>query len=274
MTKAQFDLYVTALLKSIWQGEEQAPDCLGVKVEEVYGGQLKNHLDKVHAALGENVPLNKGKSSILSPFSYLCKNPEIQIPIGELSLKQKFLFGGKNGKTISEQITLLENHLENLPNPGTQPKNFFKAGEMLLSLLQYYCSTLPTGGTGASLYDLARLTTAMTIGAAIGEEETQEYLFIKADLSGIQDFIFDVISKGAAKSLKSRSLRVQILSFLQIDYLLRELELSPANTLFNGGGNYFLVAPASNQKDRLKKLRDNLLKKSIEVDPAYRLSSY
>ena len=38
MTHTQFDLYVTALLKSIWQGEEKAPDCLGVKVEEAVWG--------------------------------------------------------------------------------------------------------------------------------------------------------------------------------------------------------------------------------------------
>jgi CRISPR/Cas system-associated protein Cas10 (large subunit of type III CRISPR-Cas system) len=47
---------------------------------------------------------------------------------------------------------------------------------------------------------------------------TYQY-FIKGDVSGIQDFIFNVKSEKAARVLKARSVFVEVLTFQQLDKL-------------------------------------------------------
>ena len=69
-------------------------------------------------------------------------------------------------------------------------------------------------------------------------------ILISADLSGIQDFIFNIPSKGAAKSLKGRSFFVQLLCEVCAQLILDELNLKPVNLLYNGGGNFLILAPA------------------------------
>ncbi len=80
------------------------------------------------------------------------------------------------------------------------------------------------------------------------EEFPHPCILIAADLSGIQDFIFNIPSKGAAKSLKGRSFFVQLLSEVCAQFLLDELGLKPVNLLYNGGGNFFILAPAYRKK--------------------------
>lgn len=73
-------------------------------------------------------------------------------------------------------------------------------------------------------------------------------ILINGNLSGIQNFIFDVTSKKAAQKLKGKSFFIQLLTDVCVKYLLEKLELKPANVLYNGGGNFFLLAPAFKEK--------------------------
>jgi len=74
------------------------------------------------------------------------------------------------------------------------------------------------------------------------------------DLSGIQSFIFNVPSKGAAKSLKGRSLYLEILLYVIAHYILKEFNLPITNILYIGGGNFYLLLPP-NKKDKLEELQ-------------------
>lgn len=69
-------------------------------------------------------------------------------------------------------------------------------------------------------------------------------ILINGNLSGIQDFIFDVESKKAAQKLKGKSFFVQLLTDVISKHLIENLELKSANLLYNGGGNFFILAPA------------------------------
>lgn len=69
-------------------------------------------------------------------------------------------------------------------------------------------------------------------------------ILINGNLSGIQDFIFDVESKKAAQKLKGKSFFVQLLTDVISKYLIENLDLKSANLLYNGGGNFFILAPA------------------------------
>jgi CRISPR-associated protein Csm1 len=69
-------------------------------------------------------------------------------------------------------------------------------------------------------------------------------LLVSGDLSGIQAFIFDVVTdEKVARRLKGKSFYVQLLSEVVVRFLLDRLRLKEANVLFNGGGNFHILAP-------------------------------
>jgi len=86
----------------------------------------------------------------------------------------------------------------------------------------------------------------------IWNEVTQKYLkkslgnvefsLIHGDISGIQDFVFNIVSKGAAKSLKGRSFYLDFLTELCARYIAKELGLPIANILFYGGGHFYILS--------------------------------
>lgn len=69
------------------------------------------------------------------------------------------------------------------------------------------------------------------------------YLLISGDISGIQDFIYTIPSKGALKTLRGRSLYIDLLLEEFIDEYLEQIGLSRANVLYSGGGYFYILAP-------------------------------
>lgn len=76
------------------------------------------------------------------------------------------------------------------------------------------------------------------------------YLLISGDISGIQDFIYTIPSKGALKTLRGRSLYIDLLLEEFIDEYLEQIGLSRANVLYSGGGHFYILAP--NMEDTKK----------------------
>lgn len=75
------------------------------------------------------------------------------------------------------------------------------------------------------------------------------YRLLAGDISGIQNFIYTIPSKGALKSLRGRSFYLEIFLENFIDELLNELNLSRANILYSGGGNFYLLLPATKKAE-------------------------
>jgi CRISPR-associated protein Csm1 len=69
------------------------------------------------------------------------------------------------------------------------------------------------------------------------------FLLIGGDISGIQRFIYTLSSKGALKTLKGRSFFLELFTEHVVDRLIEELQLSPCNIIFTGGGHFYLIAP-------------------------------
>ncbi len=82
--------------------------------------------------------------------------------------------------------------------------------------------------------------------------ETSFSYFIKGDISGIQDFIFNVKSEKAARVLKARSIIIQLISDFALNYVRHKSVNS--EVLFDGGGNFYLWANLSNT-EVLKRLQ-------------------
>mgnify|MGYP000597696258 FL=1 len=69
------------------------------------------------------------------------------------------------------------------------------------------------------------------------------YLLVSGDISGIQDFIYTIPSKGALKTLRGRSLYIDLLLEEFIDEYLEQIGLSRANVLYSGGGHFYILVP-------------------------------
>lgn len=75
--------------------------------------------------------------------------------------------------------------------------------------------------------------------------EQESFMIISGDISGIQDFIYTVPSKGALKSLRGRSIYLEVLLESIIDSVLEDLQLTRCNLLYSGGGHFYILGPAT-----------------------------
>ena len=97
--------------------------------------------------------------------------------------------------------------------------------------------------------------------------------FLKCDISGIQSFIFNVPSDGAARALKSRSIYVQNIA----DDCLRQLKDFFKNDvvkeLYNGGGNFYLEINTNKTREeidvKIREISNEYLKRDIFPYIAY-----
>ncbi len=141
-----------------------------------------------------------------------------------------------------------------------QANTYEAFSETLLNLLFRYTVTIPASTinfSDVSLYDHSKMTAALAVCLydAQQENDTNEkpFLLIGADFSGIQTYIYQIISKYAAKNLKGRSFYLRILSDAVVKFLLRELNLFRSNVIYNSGGSFYIIAPNTQfVKDRLK----------------------
>jgi CRISPR-associated protein Csm1 len=71
-------------------------------------------------------------------------------------------------------------------------------------------------------------------------KETEPKYLLKGDLSGIQDFIFSIPSKGATKTLKVRSFFIQAITQLCIKKLMTDYGLDEERRISDRGGSFYL----------------------------------
>lgn len=105
-----------------------------------------------------------------------------------------------------------------------------------------------TAGFGAAIYDYLGASGRSNFKQDLflqSKEFYQEkaFLLVSFDLSGIQNFIYNIATKGALKQLKARSLYLDFMSEHIVDSLLTELELTRANLMYVGGGHAYFVLP-------------------------------
>ncbi|MDR0950166.1 MAG: type III-A CRISPR-associated protein Cas10/Csm1, partial [Candidatus Ancillula sp.] len=145
--------------------------------------------------------------------------------------------------------------------------------DSLINVLESICSYVPSSTNkdeiaDISLFDHLKMTAAL--GSCIylyleknkyKKEYTQKtyktilktnatafykepvFKLVKIGLSGIQNFIYTIRTKNAAKILRSRSFYVEMLVEILVDELLEEFSLSRVNVLDTGGGSAFLILP-------------------------------
>ena len=136
-----------------------------------------------------------------------------------------------------------------------QANTYHAFSETLLNLLFKYAVTIPSSTINfpdVSLYDHLKTTAAIAICLYDFEQSNHQssdapFLLIGADLSGIQGYIYQIVSQHASKNLKGRSFYLKLLSDSIARYLLKQLNLFQANLIYNSGGSFYLLAPNTAQ---------------------------
>lgn len=90
----------------------------------------------------------------------------------------------------------------------------------------------------------------------------EKVIFIKGDISGIQEFIFNITSKGAAKSLKSRSFLIEAICKFAI--LKISSVFITTKVLYNGGGNFYLAIDKDWNEELFVRLKTDIYRALIE----------
>ena len=89
------------------------------------------------------------------------------------------------------------------------------------------------------LFEKTKASSEMTVN--LNKVDLQQFnYFLKGDISGIQSFIFDVKSEGAAKTLKGRSFFIQAISEICVELIKQKLGPNNIEVLYNGGGNFYI----------------------------------
>lgn len=144
--------------------------------------------------------------------------------------------------------------------------------DSLLKLLEATTSYIPSSTLAVEindipLYDHLKLTAALAgcMYLYFNENRRNDYkkicfddnrwrdegafLMVSGDLSGIQNFIYTVSSRGALRSLRARSFYLEFLLENIADEILCSLGLTRANLLYTGGGHFYLLLPATAQAE-------------------------
>lgn len=153
----------------------------------------------------------------------------------------------------------------------------------LLKLLEVTTSDIPSSTStreiaDTSIYDHSKVTSALASSMYIyaeGKEikdyrktffeskafrKEEAFLLLSGDVSGIQDFIYTIASKGALRSLRGRSLYLEVMVENIIDDILDEIGLTRANLVYSGGGHFYMLLPNT---DRTKEI---ILKNKREIN--------
>ena len=143
-----------------------------------------------------------------------------------------------------------------------------------------------------SLYDHLRTTAAIAacIGRGLNETEVDEELkllndnidgrgnlaptggkteesqrnicaLIKGDISGIQNFLYHILSDGASNQLRGRSFYLQLLTEAIAHWVLKQFDLPITNLLLASGGHFSILAPYTESKEKLNTIRQTISKK-------------
>lgn len=153
--------------------------------------------------------------------------------------------------------------------------------EGLYHLMARYTATIPAAffydEPDVSLFDHSRVTAAVVccvreldeqrvsglLARSVPAEDTAVALLVGGDISGVQDFVYTITSAHAARTLRGRSLYLQLLTEAVMRYVLRRLELPITSVIYSGGGHFYLLAPPT-AAAALEAVRAEVTKKLLD----------
>ncbi|MBO8159670.1 type III-A CRISPR-associated protein Cas10/Csm1 [Thermosyntropha sp.] len=202
-------------------------------------------------------------------------------PASTLRVEDNIPFPEENRTNLTKgDYSRIKSHLEeNLKKIDYQLEN----PNSVLKLLEATASFIPSSTylkeiPDISLFDHSKITAAVASSLFLYLDEKNEtdyktiffknyeqfrkeevFLLVLGDISGIQDFIYTISSKGALKSLRARSFYLDLICEHIADEILSALNLSRANLLYSGGGHFRLLLPNTEKTAAMLNLaRENI----------------
>ncbi|MBI5194636.1 MAG: type III-A CRISPR-associated protein Cas10/Csm1 [Nitrospirae bacterium] len=195
-------------------------------------------------------------------------------------------------------VTYEENEMNlHLRKFGEEFKNFVDAiGQSdfdiiyshLMTILMRYSWCIPSNTQeevpDVSLYDHLKTTSAIAAclyqyhypnfnEVEIKNDKTNKFILLVGDLSGIQNYIFNITHVGAggvAKRLRARSFQLNIISEIISHKILHTFNLPLANILMVSGGKFYILLPnisdAKNRIESIKKETDLWFFKNLNAE--------
>jgi CRISPR-associated protein Csm1 len=135
----------------------------------------------------------------------------------------------------------------------------------LMALLQKYGWCLPSHNADVALFDHAKLTSAIaaclyhyhqdesSVDALQAGTNAQRFCLLVGDLSGIQDYIFDITSIGAggiARRLRARSFYLSVLSDVLSHQIALRFDMPLGNVIMSSGGKFYILLPNRDDIDK------------------------
>ena len=146
--------------------------------------------------------------------------------------------------------------------------------QTVFALLHKYTARIQVSSQDpdVSLYDFLRTTAAIAaclaredlcqdnIDAQLNGKDSDRKLcmLLKGDISGIQNFLYQVLSDGAARQLRGRSFYIQLLTEAIAHWVLRQFGLPIVNLLLASGGHFYILAPYTQANEKLAKLQTKI----------------
>ena len=246
-------------------------DNIAASTDRRENGEDNSQLFNAEAPLENisNVFLDDGKRTVF-PLRGLNQNEKLFYPEDKGTLKA---VSADYQKLVAE----LESNFKRCSPDTMSPNELLQIIEATASYVP--SSTAANEAADISLYDHQKLTAAAAcclydyfmehnitdyrsycFGDRVKEiRGTDTYILASGDLSGIQDFIYTIPSEGALKSLRGRSFYLEILLENVVDQLLEELELTRANLLYSGGGNFYVLLPNTQLvQDKLTEVKNKV----------------
>lgn len=135
----------------------------------------------------------------------------------------------------------------------------------LLNTIEYYGSSLAASSFlyDISLYDLIKIASAICHCLESGNGKLR---ILGGNVSGIQAYLYDIVSKRASKLLKGRSFYIQLIADTLCDAFLEEFSLSPCHVVYSSGGGFYIIIPSENEtQKKFEDIRKALTQKVYEV---------
>lgn len=146
-----------------------------------------------------------------------------------------------SAQEVNSLLNLLEATMSDIPSSTNRSE---------LVDISLYDHAKTTAGLAACIYDYfsARGITDYRKALFSGDASQLFYaepmfLLVSCDMSGIQDFIYNISGSGALKQLRARSLYLELMMEHIVDELMERLCLNRANVLYVGGGHAYLLIP-------------------------------
>lgn len=228
-----------------------------------------------------------GKSALVSTMSRLKgANKEYRYHLNPLNLERDTIMPTEKAEVDQDAYTRLwtafTSDFRKLADRGNYAPAVYQT---VVALIHKYTSRMPSAtpwGTSekravpdVSLYDHLRTTAAIAacIRRELSEADIDKQLsrrkapdkkicaLIKGDISGIQNFLYQILSDGAAKQLRGRSFYLQLLTEAIAHWVLRQFDLPITNLLLASGGHFYILVPYTEAKEKLDTLRQTISQK-------------